>query len=55
MTATIRKSLRYFGLSLVLLQWLAVSTAFAAQHEHASDEPEKLGTVRFATSCNPAV
>jgi tetratricopeptide (TPR) repeat protein len=55
MTVTIRKSLSYFGLSLVLLQWLALGTLSAAQHEHASTEPEKLGTVQFATSCSPAV
>jgi tetratricopeptide (TPR) repeat protein len=55
MTVTIRKSLSHFGLSLVLLQWLALSMPSAAQHEHVSTEPEKLGTVHFTTSCNPAV
>jgi hypothetical protein len=49
------KVLKYYGVSLVLLPWLALGTPSAAQHEHASGEPEKLGTVQFATSCNPAV
>jgi len=27
----------------------------AAQHEHSTNEPERLGHVEFSTSCNPAV
>ncbi len=50
-----KKALKYYGVSLMLLPWLALGTPSAAQHEHASAEPEKLGTVQFATSCNPAV
>ena len=42
-------------MSLVLLQGLALSMPSAAQHEHVSTEPAKLGTVHFTTSCNPAV
>ena len=39
----------------VLLPWLALNMPSAAQHDHVSTEPEKLGTVHFATSCSPAV
>ena len=39
----------------VFLPWLALNMPTAAQHEHVSTEPEKLGTVHFATSCSPAV
>jgi len=52
----VRKSIFWcYGVSLILLPWLALSTQSAAQHEHASTTPEKLGLVQFATSCVPAV
>jgi len=44
-----------YGVSFVLLPWLVLSAPPAAQHEHVRAEPEKLGTVQFATSCIPAV
>ena len=34
---------------------LACATTAAAQHDHSQQNPEKLGSVRFATSCSPAV
>ncbi|HUA16614.1 MAG TPA: hypothetical protein VMG31_15065 [Verrucomicrobiae bacterium] len=56
MTANAKKSvLRHCVVSLMLISWLALSTPSAAQHDHGSAEPEKLGAVHFATSCNPAV
>lgn len=55
MTANVRKRLKYYGVLLILLPWLVLSTQSAAQHDHAGTEPEKLGTVHFATSCDPAV
>jgi hypothetical protein len=38
-----------------LLVSLAISSSVEAQHEHSSIEPERLGSVNFLTSCNPAV
>src|SRR5579862_7388863 len=55
MTTNVKRALRHYGVSWMLLPWLALSSLVAAQHEHASTAPEKLGTVQFATSCNPAV
>lgn len=56
MIARVKKSvLKYYPLLLILLPWLALGKLSAEQHEHLSAEPEKLGTVNFATSCSPAV
>jgi len=55
MSIKVRHGLKHYGLTWMLLGSLALGTPAAAQHEHASTEPEKLGTVHFATSCVPAV
>src|SRR5271168_1146979 len=39
----------------ILCASLAMALPAAAQHDHPSAEPERLGHVNFPTSCNPAV
>lgn len=47
--------IRRLAFLTVLCASLAIAVPAAAQHEHSSSEPERLGSVNFPTSCNPAV
>jgi tetratricopeptide (TPR) repeat protein len=51
--ARMRKHL--FALAITLCACLATAVRAGAQHQHSGGEPEKVGNVEFATSCNPAV
>jgi hypothetical protein len=46
---------RLFALAMTLCACMAAAIRVAAQHEHSSNEAEKIGTVEFPTSCSAAV
>ena len=48
--------MRHFALGLILICGLMPAAAVSQeQHSHSGTPSEKLGTVQFSTSCNPAV
>lgn len=44
-----------FAWLLVLLIFTPARVECAPQHDHASDQPDRMGTVHFETSCSPQV
>jgi hypothetical protein len=44
-----------FALFLAFLVFTPARVECAPQHDHSSDQPDRMGTVHFDTSCSPAV
>ena len=44
-----------FAWFLTFLVFTPAWVEYAPQHDHASDQPDRMGTVHFLTSCSPAV
>jgi hypothetical protein len=44
-----------FAWFLALLVFTPARVEFAPQHNHGSDQPDRMGTVHFNTSCSPEV